>query len=104
MADFVRRAKAAMTDGERAELINLLATNPEAGIPLGSGLRKMRFGRTGAGKSGGFRTIHFYRAGAGPLLLLTMFAKNEKANLSAAELAVLMKLGDELAAHYGRRV
>ena len=103
LPDFVRRAKAAMTEAERSALIDHLAADPEAGVSLGGGLRKVRFGRAGAGKSGGFRTIHFHRAGAGPLFLLTMFAKNEKANLSAAELAGLVKLGDELATWYGRR-
>ena len=101
--DFMRRAKAAMTEAERTALIDLLATDPEAGVSLGRGLWKVRFGRAGEGKSGGFRTIHFYRAGAGPLFLLTMFAKTEKSNLSASELAGLMKLGEELAAWYGRR-
>ena len=101
--DFVRRAKAAMTEAERTALIDLLAATPEAGVSLGGGLRKVRFGRTGAGKSGGFRSIHFYRVGAGPVFLLTMFAKNERSNLSAAEVAALMKLGDELAAWYGKR-
>ena len=92
-----------MTDAERTELINTLAANPEAGVSLGGGLRKARFGRTGGGKSGGFRTIHFYRSGAGPLLLLTMFAKNEKANLSAAELAGLLKLGEDVDSFYRKR-
>ena len=103
MPDFARRAKEAMTDAERTDLINMLAANPEAGAPLGGGLRKARFGRAGAGKSGGFRTIHFYQTGAGPVFLLTMFAKNEKSNLSGAELAALLKLGAQLAAHHGKR-
>jgi hypothetical protein len=103
MPDFVRRAKAVMTETERMALIDLLAAAPDTGVSLGGGLRKVRFGRTGAGTSGGFRSIHFYRVGAGPVFLLTMFAKNEISNLSAAEVAALMRLGDELAACYGRR-
>ena len=103
LPEFLRQAKAAMTDAERKELVDYLAANPEAGVSLGRGLRKVRFGRAGAGKSAGFRTIHFYRSGTGPVILVAMFAKNEKANLSATELAGLMKLGDELAAHYGKR-
>ncbi|MGQ0564178.1 MAG: type II toxin-antitoxin system RelE/ParE family toxin [Gemmobacter sp.] len=100
---FLRRAKAAMTEDERTALIDMLAANPEVGVSLGRGLWKVRFGREGEGKSGGFRTIHFYRAGAAPVFLLTLFAKNEKANLSPSELAGLMKLGEELAACYGRK-
>jgi hypothetical protein len=101
--EFLRQAKSAMTDGERAELVDYLAANPEAGISLGGGLRKLRFARQGAGKSGGYRSIHFYRPAVGPVVLLALFAKNEKANLTAPELANLLKLGDILAAHYGRR-
>lgn len=100
LPEFVRRARSLLTDSERMDLIAWLAAFPETGVSLGGGLRKVRFGRDGGGKSGGFRTIHFYRDATGPLFLLTMFAKNEKANLTAAELAVLVKLGDQIAAHY----
>ncbi|RGP38906.1 type II toxin-antitoxin system RelE/ParE family toxin [Pseudotabrizicola alkalilacus] len=102
--EFLRQAKGVMTQAERAELVDTLAANPEAGVSLGGGLRKLRFGRAGGGKSGGFRTIHFYRRSTGPVILVAVFAKNEKANLSAPELATLLKLGDLLAAHYGRRI
>jgi hypothetical protein len=98
--EFLRQAKGVMTDGERAELVDYLAANPDAGISLGGGLRKLRFARQGAGKSGGYRSIHFYRPSVGPVILLALFAKNEKANLTATELAALLKLGDILAAHY----
>lgn len=103
LPDFTRRAKAVMTEAERIALIDHLAENPEAGIPLGGGLRKLRFARAGSGKSGGFRSIHYYQTGSGPLYLLTVFAKNEKANLSAAELSALYHLGAELDAIHGRR-
>lgn len=101
--EFLRQAKGVMTEADRAELVDYLAANPEAGISLGGGLRKLRFARQGAGKSGGFRSIHFYRPATGPVILLAIFAKSEKANLTALELAALLKLGDILAAHYGGR-
>jgi hypothetical protein len=99
----LRQAKGVMSDAERAELVNYLAANPDAGISLGGGLRKLRFARQGAGKSGGYRSIHFHRPAVGPVILLALFAKNEKANLTATELSALLKLGDILAAHYGGR-
>ena len=102
MPDFVRRAKAAMTDDERIALIALLAANPEAGVLLGGGLRKLRFGRTGGGKSGGFRSIHYYMPGRGlPVFLMTLFAKNAKANLTQGEEAALATIGERIAANYG---
>jgi hypothetical protein len=103
LAEFLRQAKAVMSDAEREDLVGYLAANPEAGVSLGGGLRKVRFGRIGSGKSGGFRTIHFYRTGTSPVVMMAVFAKNEKSNLSATEFATLLKLGDILAAHYGRR-
>ena len=103
MPAFVRRASTAMSDADRSDLIAFLAANPEAGVSLGGGLRKMRWARTGGGKSGGFRTVHYWQVGPAPLFLLTMFAKNEKANLTPAELAALRQLGDQIAAHYGKR-
>jgi hypothetical protein len=103
MPDFMRRAKSAMTDQERTELIDYLSANPDAGDALGGDLYKVRFARAGGGKSGGFRTIHYYNANTGPLFLLTMFARNEKSNLSKAETDGLMKLGRETALWYGKR-
>jgi len=68
--EFIRRSRSSgMTDEEKAELISALAADPEAGISLGGGLRKVRFARTGAGKSGGYRVIHFYRSRDMPLSL-----------------------------------
>ena len=48
-------------------------------------MRKLRWARDGRGKSGGVRVIYYYHSEAMPLYLLTMFAKNERANLSKAE-------------------
>lgn len=39
----------------------------------------------GQGKRSGVRVIYYFHSGAIPLYLLTMFAKNERANLSGAE-------------------
>ena len=45
-------------------------------------MRKLRWARDGRGKSGGERVIYYFHSEAMPLYLLTMFAKNERANLS----------------------
>lgn len=52
LPEFIKRAKAIMSDVERTGLINMLAREPAAGISLGGGLRKIRFSRDGSGKSG----------------------------------------------------
>lgn len=100
--EFLKRARAAgMSDEDRMDIIDQLAENPEAGISLGGGLRKVRIARRGSGKSGGYRVLHFYRAPDMPLFLLTVFAKNEKANISRSEKADLVKLCDLIAETYG---
>lgn len=102
MAEFLRKAKAVMTDFERRDLVDFLAANPEAGVALGGGLRKVRFGREGSGKSGGFRSVHYYMPGRGqPVFLMTVFAKNARANLKPVEVAALVTIGERIAATYG---
>lgn len=102
--EFIKRASAVgMSDEDRMDVINQLAENPEAGISLGGGLRKVRVARRGGGKSGGYRVLHFYRAPDMPLFLLTVFAKNEKANVTRSEKADLIKLCDLIAETYGTK-
>jgi hypothetical protein len=55
-------------------------------------VRKLRWGRDGRGKSGGVRIIYYVHSELMPLYLLTLFAKNERANLSKAERNELAKL------------
>lgn len=93
-----------MSDAERMELIDAVAANPLLGVSLGGRLRKWRVARPGTGKSGGYRVVHFFApAGEGPVFLLTVFAKNEKANLSAREVADLTELARRIADSQGRR-
>lgn len=53
LPEFLRRAKAMMSDEERAALVDYIAANPEAGVSLGGVLRKVRVARQRGGKSGG---------------------------------------------------
>jgi hypothetical protein len=63
----------------------------------------MRLARPGGGKSGGWRVLHFFRNEGMPVFLLSVFGKNEKANISAAERAELAAICDLIAETYGRR-
>lgn len=42
LPEFQKRAKVVMSDPERNAAINFIAANPEAGVALGGGLRKIR--------------------------------------------------------------
>jgi hypothetical protein len=103
LPEFLRRAKAIMADEERAALVDFVAANPEAGLSLGGGLRKLRFARPGSGKSGGYRTVYVFGGAHMPIFLVTVFAKNEKDNLGKAEQAELVALSKALIDHYGAR-
>lgn len=103
LPEFVRRAKAIMADDDRVALVDFVAANPETGISLGGGLRKLRFARPGGGKSGGYRTVYVWGGVEVPIFLVTVFAKNEKDNLGKAEQAELVALSKALIAHYGDR-
>lgn len=98
LPEFQRRAKAVMSDSEREAAILWIAGKPDAGIPLGGGLRKVRIPREGGGKSGGFRTIYVFGGSHMPIFLITVFAKNEKANLTAREQAAAVELSKEIVA------
>ena len=76
-----------MSATERLDIVNYLAAHPKAGdlIEGTGGVRKLRWGRGSQGKSGGVRAIYYFHSGKMPLYLLTLFAKNERANLSKAE-------------------
>jgi hypothetical protein len=100
---FERQAKAIMSDDERMALIDYIAANPDAGVPLGGGLRKVRIAREGGGKSGGYRTLYVFGGAHMPLFLVGVFAKNVKDNLTKAEQAHLVELSKSLLASYGDR-
>jgi len=101
LESFLKRAKAIMSDDERMGIVSFLAANPEAGVSLGGGLRKVRIAREGGGKSGGYRSLYVFGGSAMPLFLVTVFAKNEKDNLTKAEQAAAVALSKALLATYG---
>ena len=93
-ASYLAWAEKVLTEEERDAVIDLLAANPTCGVLLEDtgGVRKVRFAREGRGKSGGVRIVYYFYNESMPVYILAGFAKNEKANLSAAERAMLRKL------------
>lgn len=96
--EYIRQAEKLLTETERQDVLNYLAAHPKDGdlIEGTGGIRKLRWGRGGRGKSGGVRVIYYYHSEVMPLYLLTLFAKNEQDNLSKAERNDLAKLVDIL--------
>jgi hypothetical protein len=85
--EFLAVSRKLMDETDRAELVDYLAHNPTAGdlIPGTGGVRKLRWGLEGRGKRGGARMIYFYHNPGIPLFALTAYAKNERADLTAAD-------------------
>ena len=98
LPEYLRAAARLLVEVDRRAIIDHLAAHPADGdlIEGTGGVRKLRWGRDGRGKSGGVRVIYYFHSEAMPLYLLTMFAKNERANLSKAERNELAGLVDLL--------
>jgi hypothetical protein len=98
LPEYLRTASKLLADVDRRAIVDHLAAHPTAGdlIEGTGGVRKLRWARDGRGKSGGVRVIYYFHSEAMPLYLLTMFAKNERANLSKAERNELASLVDVL--------
>ena len=99
---YLAAAKGVLSDDERARVVDELAGNPKAGVPLGGGIRKMRVSRPGRGKSGGARVVFLFSGEDVPVFLLTLFAKNDKANLSIRERTELAATARRMVESYRR--
>ena len=100
---FIAAAKDCLAEEERFDAITMIANNPECGdlIHGGSGIRKVRFAIGGRGKRGGVRIVYYFHDERVPIFMLTVFAKNERTDLSRAELNLLAKAAKTLARTYG---
>ena len=63
----------------------------------------MRVARPGLGKSGGVRVAYLFAGEDTPVFLLTVFAKNEKANLESRERTALISAAKQMVAEYRKR-
>ena len=84
---FIRRAEKLLSEDEHAGLIAFLASDPEAGDELvgTGGVRKVRYGAKGKGKSGGARVIYYFYDQDMPIYALLIYGKNERADLTAEQ-------------------
>ncbi len=90
---FQKLATKFWTDDERLAFIDWIAINPEAGdvIPGAQGARKIRWSQAGTGKSGGVRVIYFNVTKMEIVLLVTLYAKTVKANITTSEISEVLR-------------
>ncbi|HVZ13398.1 MAG TPA: type II toxin-antitoxin system RelE/ParE family toxin [Bauldia sp.] len=92
--------KARLSEGEVMEIVAAIAADPLGGGRMAGtgGARKVRHPGRGKGKSGGYRTVHYFGGNDVPVFMLALYGKGEKDNLSKAErnalAAVLPKIAD----------
>ena len=89
--EFLRRREGLLDDDELFALMQWLVANPAAGkIIRGSGgLRKVRWAAKGRGKRGGARVIYFWWMAQDKILLLDVYGKGEKEDLTVKEIRKL---------------
>jgi hypothetical protein len=100
---FARQAKAMkLSEEELLEIEATLSADPLLGdpIPGTGGARKVRFAGRGKGKSGGYRTIHYFGGEDVPVFLLAIYGKGERADLSQDEKNALAKVLPTIADEY----
>ena len=96
-AVFSKRIEA-LLDKESYRLLQLrLAADPVAGslIPGTGGLRKIRWRAADRGKRGGVRVIYYWAGAHETILMLMVFAKNERSDLSPAQRSILRRIVEE---------
>lgn len=102
---YTRRADELLSPEEQDAVVDLVAYEPTRGdlIPSTGGLRKLRIAVGGSGKRGGARVIYYFYNEDFPVLLLALYAKNEKSDLSAREKKGFTTLVQEIVASWRRQ-
>lgn len=88
---------ATLTDEDYGALQQALADHPDSGALIrgGKGIRKVRWALPGGGKSGGIRVMYYWRVTEDQILLIYLFPKNERADLTPAQLKRLASYAEE---------
>lgn len=85
---FQKQADKIWQEDERLEFIAWIAANREAGdvIPGADGARKVRWSRSGVGKSSGARIVYFNLTAEEIVLLVMIYTKSNRTNISPVEI------------------
>jgi hypothetical protein len=94
---FTRRIRDLLADDEYRQLQGSLVDKPEQGslIRESGGIRKIRWSAQGTGKRGGVRVIYYWAVTRDRILMLYIYPKNERDDLSREQLQVLRRVVEE---------
>lgn len=91
---FAQQSETLFSNDDIAAIERRLCENPEAGalIAGSGGVRKLRVGASGRGRSGGARVIYYHRAANARIYMLYAYAKNDASDLTPAGVKIFAKL------------
>ncbi len=94
---FTRQVQKLLKDDAYRELQIALAERPDMGaVMIGSGgLRKVRWAAQGRGKRGGVRVVYYWAVAQERLLMLLMYPKSERDDLTREQVKILRKIVEE---------
>ena len=87
MTFLIDAESAGLSEDDQMKFVSAISREPTMGeLMVGTGgCRKARFPGKGKGKSGGYRTVHYFAGQDVPILLLALVDKGSRDNLSKAE-------------------
>lgn len=91
---FTRQVQQHLDPEDYRKLQAVLTVRPDLGtvIPGSGGLRKARWGYQAIGKRGGLRVIYYWAVEQNQLLMLFLYPKNVRGDLSPSQLAQLRRI------------
>ncbi len=94
---FTRQVTKLLSDDEYARMQWRLIQLPDIGdvIPGGGGIRKFRFAAKGKGTRGGARVIYYFAMSRGQIIMLDVYSKDEKSDITLPRLRELKKLVED---------
>ena len=86
-----------LSDNDYRLLQELLTAHPDAGATIKGtgGIRKLRWAGQGQGKRGGVRVVYFWAMAKDRILMLFMYPKSERDDLSPEQLKILLKIVEQ---------
>jgi mRNA-degrading endonuclease RelE of RelBE toxin-antitoxin system len=105
LAGYTRRAGELLSTAEQEAVVDLVAYDPTRGdlIAGTGGLRKLRIAVGGSGKRGGARVIYYFYSEDFLVLLVALYAKNEKSDLTAREKKSFARLVQEIVSQWRKK-